>query len=123
MTTMRKTLLRTDETHWRYVEAKPPSRCFMCEPEPELIVIQTEFWQIIDNQFPYDAIAMKHHLLVPKRHVANEESMTQRERFDLIRLFWLLEQSGRYDSITRNMAHQQSCPQHLHYHLLSYWVV
>ena len=119
---MRKTNLRTDQTHSDYITSRSKRKrrgetdCVLCS-EPS--IREFSYWRIVPNDFPYDVIAETHHMLLPKRHIQEIHDMTDEEREELIEL---QEGIDGYDSLTKNFPHQQSIPTHFHLHLLTYIV-
>ena len=111
---MRKTLLRTDEMHQQYLNAEKNPDFYDSTTPIEV----TEYWKIIPNQYPYDAIAEVHHLLVPVRKVVNELDLNVMERVHLDECKAWIRDEQLYDMIIMNFPHQQSAPQRLHYHLI-----
>lgn len=73
-------------------------------------------WRIIDNAFPYDEIAKVHHMLVPKRHVPDEE-ITSAEWAEFARL-----KKGyvndTYEFTIEAVPRRMSIPGHMHLHLI-----
>ena len=69
-----KTFLRSAETMRRYIE-KTKERSLMETPENPFAdneknaIIKFKHWLLIENEFPYDAIASKNHLLFTRRVV------------------------------------------------------
>ena len=111
---IRKTKLRTLEMHTKYITfTKDPN--FYDNAES---IIEFTAWRIIPNQFPYDAIATDHHLLIPKRHVTTPAEFTMQEHEDIVMILTSLTESQEYDQILYNFPHQQSAPQRFHLHLI-----
>ena len=104
---MRRTLLRTDECHTRYSQT-PKGDCPFCS---------SGLWQIVPNNFPYDAVAEKHDLLVAPRHV-DFESLTKGELYDMRQMIKEITASEAYDAILWNTPKNQTVPGHFHIHLL-----
>lgn len=72
-------------------------------------------WKILDDKFPYDAIARVHHMLTPVRHT-DELGLTAEERTELDAL--KLSLAREYDQFTENAERLRSVPGHYHLHLL-----
>jgi ATP adenylyltransferase len=71
---------------WRleYVEhADELGRCIFCEPEPELLVDESELSLVVMNKFPY---VSGHLLVAPRRHIADFVELTDEEALDIHRL-------------------------------------
>jgi len=114
------TLLRTPETWERYQNAPKHPECFMCE-EPALdTVVEFDNWLIVQNEFPYDAVATRHHMLIPVRHFQFIENATPDEYDELYQIKEDIEKWDWYDCIMENFTVAQSVPAHLHYHLLKW---
>lgn len=113
------TKLRSRKTWRRYLnEPKRVSgACFMCGKELTIIK-DYEYWALVENQFPYDAVASTHHMLVPRRHVATGEELTSKEGDELEEIMDGFKDSGYYDCILLNFPAAQSHPTHFHFHLL-----
>lgn len=111
---MRKTNLRTPEMHEKYINATKDPDFYENTPSVEDFV----HWRIIENSYPYDAIATVHHMLVPRRVFQHPKEMTVEEmlEFSMLENFTLVD---TYDFISRNFPANQSAPQRLHYHLLA----
>lgn len=116
------TKLRTPKTWAAY--QKSPKRdaddCFMCSRN-DLVVIKDFFnWVIVENQFPYDAIAETHHMLIPKRHFSKEMEGNDQESEEVLNILYRIDESGKYDCILKNFTVGQTHPTHFHYHLLKF---
>lgn len=113
------TFLRTDET-WSAYQKEPKRHddaCFLCNMDT---IESFKYWYICENQYPYDAVAMRHHMLVPIDHVSHETELPQPVRRELELILNRLNSDEKYDCIIRNFAIGQSQPQHLHYHLITW---
>lgn len=110
---MRRTKLRSDDTHERYVNAQKNPNFF----EDAETLVDFKYWRVINNEYPYDAIATTHHMLIPKREFQNEWDMNIEEITEMhsIKRYHV---PYVYDVWWLNMPHSQSAPQRLHYHLL-----
>lgn len=84
------------------------------------IVWEAGLWFIAKNEFPYDKIAERHHLLIPVRTFENDWEMTHQEREELMGLKRSFAGSKEYDAIQENVAHRRSVPRHYHLHLIKY---
>lgn len=73
-------------------------------------------WKIIDNEYPYDAIAAVHHMLVPKKKIEDPLQLSQEEleEYLLIRRIFTKD----YDVIWENTKTQKTVPEHYHVHLI-----
>lgn len=117
------TFLRSHETESRYLEQRKrrvhdPKNNPPFEPRIDNAIREFDHWFIIENDFPYDAIATTHHLLFTKRKVAFEwDLLTQEEREELEYLkkeFF----NNEYDVFYENLPKGQTLRSHFHLHLL-----
>jgi len=115
------TNLRSADCWKRYQNAprRQEGECFMCDSEGYEVVQEFQNWLLIENNYPYDAIATVHHLLVPKRHVADINELTGFEIQERDWLYAKFEKDRQYDFILKNFTIGQSQPQHAHYHLIT----
>ncbi|MCA9358443.1 hypothetical protein KC902_04245 [Candidatus Kaiserbacteria bacterium] len=110
---------RTLHTHNAYAEAiesgeyNDPSFCHICEAPS---VIEFEHWRIIQNKFPYDEIARRHDMIVPKVH-KKEEDLTAIELQEL-RELKIGHINDTYQMLMESVPKNKSLPQHFHLHLL-----
>jgi hypothetical protein len=109
--------LRTEAMKARYKEyaANHPATdsCPLCSKMP----LRTfTYWKITENQFPYDLIARDHHMVIPLRHVTENE-LTAEERAELseIKATFI---NPKYDFIIEATPQNKSIPQHFHLHLI-----
>jgi diadenosine tetraphosphate (Ap4A) HIT family hydrolase len=108
---------RTKQTHDAYeaykAEGNLQEGCRLCEKEPIKVF---KNWKIIQNKFPYDQITAVHHMLVPIRHVTEEE-LTPDEVSELydIKMNHLDED---YVYIMEALPRRKSIPSHFHLHLM-----
>ena len=77
-----------------------------------------EHWAIIPNDFPYDIIARRHDLLIPKRKIISFWEMTDEELLELRTIKEHLD--DRYTSIIENFTNMRSIRDHLHLHLIDW---
>ena len=83
----------------------------------ERIVKEFEYWVIIKNYFPHDAISEVNHLLITKRVTPLLWSnLTE----DEIAEYWEIKEYVResYDCLMENFPSIQSVPKHFHLHLM-----
>ena len=72
-------------------------------------------WKIRQNDFPYDLVAHTHHMLVPLRHV-HEQELTESERTEFFELKYTALQL--YELLLESTEREKSIPQHHHVHLI-----
>lgn len=104
---------RTVATHNKYVDFIESGK-----PAKFTLIKEWKRWNLVENAFPYDAIARQHHLLFPKRQFTHERSMSLAELFEFNNI--KKEISGSYDSILENFESARSIPLHFHYHLINW---
>jgi diadenosine tetraphosphate (Ap4A) HIT family hydrolase len=87
--------------------------CPLCVQEP---IKEFAHWTVQVNAFPYDLVADTHHMLVSKRHIAEEE-LTEEEwiEFSRIKHTFVAE---NYDILLEGTPRQKSIPGHFHIHLV-----
>lgn len=106
--------LRTKEGEDKYQWARTVNDL---KPLPEeRLVHEFKFWQVVENRFPYSMIFEIHHMLIPKRVVANRYELTTDEKTELalIKDYYV---EPMYDAILENMASHRSVGDHYHIHL------
>lgn len=112
---------RTKDTHIAYEQAKQQGHllngCPLCNAES---VEEFTHWKIIPNRFPYDRIASIHHMIIPKRHVVENE-LTKEELDELLQLKQtvLNHHPNNYGHILEAVHKKKSIPEHFHLHLLT----
>lgn len=114
------TYLRTQPTWEAYKNApkRNAKECFLCSWQEMELVQEFDYWLIVKNQYPYDAVAEVHHMLVPFDHWKHEEEVSDVAGEEIESILEDLDKDGSYDCIMRNFAVGQSHPTHLHYHLI-----
>lgn len=73
-----------------------------------------DHWKIVENGFPYDNIATRSHILVPKRQVAFAVDLNEEEIAELNQL----KSTLTYEIIWENLGNARSVMYHYHLHLL-----
>ncbi len=106
--------LRTPATQVAYKEALKTRTTFAFDKP----LMEWQYWELHENEFPYDAIAVKHHLLVPKRSMPSRQ-LLQEEEVEEMEVI-LAKLSPDYDAWLVNFPRHQSVPGHFHIHLLEY---
>ena len=108
-----KKVLRSAATHRRYLAHLKSGKG---KPLNELPVVKEfKHFLIVDNEFPHDKLADRHHLLIPKRRVANWYELGWREYRELTRIHWELGQE--YDCIKLNYPSLLTVHDWVHFHL------
>ena len=100
-------------------------RARRADPEPMVLldlplVSKGVYWRIVENQFPYDKIAVVHHLIVPERDFSEEFHMNRLEKLELDTLKDGFARGSTYDCIMMSFPHNRSIPQQFHYHLIKF---
>lgn len=115
--------LRTSDTEERYAaqrqakKVKPEGNCLLCRLPEAKEFPHLQFWRIVENEFPYDKIAERSFIFMPKRCVNLWSKLTPQEidEWDSFRL-----EMGKYN-INFSMWSSpttQSIPAHYHEHLI-----
>ncbi|MCI5051126.1 MAG: GIG1 family protein [Candidatus Pacebacteria bacterium] len=121
------TYLRTKETMKKYItafeERKQPGKSHnpfqYTINNPEGSIIQ-EFnhWFIMKNDFPYDAVADIHHMIVTKREVPFNWNLLTEEEIDEFQTLRENYLADNYDVIYENLPSGQTQPGWFHINLL-----
>lgn len=110
-------VFRTAKTQKRYASYQKAGElkrgCVLCKRKP----LKTfRHWKIVSNLFPYDRIARRHHMILPKRHVAEEKlSAAELKELQRIKETYLHK---KYDFILEATYRMKSIPAHFHLHLI-----
>ena len=87
--------------------------CPLCEKKS---IKDFLLWKLTENSFPYDQIAKTHHMLIPIRHVSEEElSGEELEELKSIKKDFI---HIAYDWILEAAPKNQTIPDHFHLHLI-----
>ncbi|MBM3257552.1 MAG: DUF3605 domain-containing protein [Candidatus Liptonbacteria bacterium] len=110
-------LLRSKELHEKYLayiaKGGLSNGCVLCTKPP---ITDFTHWKIVLNDFPYDKFAQIHHMIVPRRHIAeNELSEAEKEEFQRLKAGHINE---NYDFMIEPTYKLKSIPSHFHIHLL-----
>lgn len=112
--------LRSKRTYRKYMKFKAggflADGCNLCKNKKGELLKNFKYWKILKNIFPYDLIAETHHMLMPKRHVA-EKALTKKEKQEL----FLLKHGYveiNYEFMLEGTHKKKSIPGHFHIHLL-----
>jgi hypothetical protein len=109
--------LRTAAGEQSYQDSKTSGNTMPLELEPSLR--QWKHWRLIDNRFPYTVAFKEHHMLVPKRGVADrwELSADEKAEFEVILKEYVYP---TYDLWFENCPKRRSIRSFYHIHLASY---
>ena len=102
-----------EEKYNNYVKENKSDICPLCERESIKVF---KYWKVIKNIFPYDKIAEIHHMIVPFRHVTeNELSSQELNEFKEIKQKYLYPE---YEYLIESSMKKKSIPEHFHIHLI-----
>jgi hypothetical protein len=108
--------MRTSKGEEKYREYKAKGGldggCRLCEA-PALQSFT--YWKIVENKFPYDAVASKHDMIVPLAH-QNINKIPQEAWWELSQLKETFI-SEHYDFMIEATKRRLSIPAHFHLHL------
>jgi hypothetical protein len=110
-------VLRSKELQEEYdnylKERAPQVECLLCPIPP---IKDFKFWKITDVMFPWDKIAKVHHMILPKRHI-RENELTDEEKKELqeIKDGYI---NDNYDLFAEATNRKKSVPSHFHVHLV-----
>ncbi len=111
-------VLRTPEMLAEYAKHMEKNKGSMAFFFSSPAIKSWEHWRLIKNDFPYDVLAGKHHILTPKRIFEEDIDMTNGERKELSRI--KAELNDDYDSIIENFVRNRTFRNHYHLHLICY---
>ena len=108
---------RTKETQEKYntfrAHGSMDSGCALCAKEPIRVFTH---WNIVVNDFPYDGVAKKHDMILPKRHI-DEKGLSDQEKQELFDVKGVYL-DDHYDYIIESTNHTKSILEHFHLHLI-----
>lgn len=110
--------LRTKETYEKYTkliaEGFLANGCNLCKKTKTLK--EFEHWRIVDNLFPWDNIAEKHDMIIPKRHIVFEElNDLEKKEYEKIKIEYIEKE---YELIAEATNKKKTIPEHMHIHLI-----
>ena len=105
---------RLAKTEAKYQRDLSAGRTNPLRDEPS--ILETKHWRIIKNRYPYDRVASRHDLLIPKRVVDDVMCLNLRELWDLRRLYKTIRVD--YDEVKLNCLSMLTITNHVHFHLL-----
>lgn len=87
--------------------------CKLCEA---VSLFESTFWRVIPNKFPYDLIAADHTMIIPKRHVTEDELTAEElEELKTLKTTYI---NDHYMFIVEATLKRKSIPKHFHLHLI-----
>lgn len=122
-TNITRTFLRSDKEMDRYMKVMKERKEQGIIPDhftnyQHLLIKEFKNWVIIENEFPYDAVATTSHMISTKREVRLEWKLLnkeEREEYEIIKEEYL---KNNYDAVWENFPSGQTLPHHFHLHLL-----
>ncbi|MDP3953262.1 MAG: hypothetical protein Q8P99_00340 [bacterium] len=110
-------LLRTRESQEKYEAFKKEgglnNGCGLCEADS---IKEFDYWRLIKNKFPYDRIAEVHDMIIPKRHI-RENDLSESEKTELLEIKNGDYIGNNYHFIIEATTGVKSIPTHFHLHL------
>jgi diadenosine tetraphosphate (Ap4A) HIT family hydrolase len=122
MNTVVKNLLprtwRTEAMHQKYEQGRAEDvgsdTCPLCEAPSKS---EFKHWRIVENIYPYDAVALVHDMLVTKRHISKDRELSEEEIAELYELKdTVLNET--YTFVMEALPKNKSVPGHYHLHLI-----
>ena len=107
------TYLRTDKIYKKYLFKQKKDSIFHLK-----VVKQYKYWRIVKNEYPYDAIASRHDLLVPERQIKDIFLITKKEWQELKTLWRSFINNRHYDCILIPLPWSQTFKGRIHFHLI-----
>ncbi len=109
---------RTQAMHERYqnerqADVQAADHCPLCKAKT---IQEFTHWRIIDNKYPYDAVAAVHEMIVPMRH-CTEKELTSEELAEYSELKQTVL-NQKYSHIFEALPKSKSIPGHHHLHLI-----
>lgn len=123
MANITRTFLRSDETMTRYMKTMKEReekgvKFNQFLSNEKKVIKEFEYWIIIDNEFPYDAVATTSHMIATKREVAFDWKLLTIEEDKELEKLQREYLNEHYDVIWENLPKGQTAPGHFHLHLL-----
>jgi len=113
--------IETEDIYQEYLKVRDKSICPLCRELKEAEYIREfEYWAIIPNKYPYDAVMEIHDMLVCKRHVDLEGNLTVNEAKDLADIKQEIMSDEDYDMIQENVVKRRTVLPHFHIHLMKF---
>ena len=82
------------------------------------VVKKFKYWTIVKNEFPYDTVATRHDLLIPKREIQDIFRISLVEQQELKEIWKQLKRSHKYDFLLVPLPWSQTFRSKIHFHLL-----
>ena len=109
--------LRSEETQAKYdkhlSERHLRTGCPLCK---ESGIVEFKYWNVITNNFPYDATFSVHEMLIPKRHTDGSDlTLDEINELTELKKGFL---NDNYQYIIEALPSSKSVPTHFHLHLV-----
>lgn len=123
MTKVTKTFLRSPETMAKYMKISDERHASGQSVNPfvylqEKPIKDFKYWVILENEFPYDAIATVSHMISPKREVFFDWALLTKEELDEFNELKSTYIKENYDVLWENLPSGQTIKAHFHLHLI-----
>ena len=119
---VRITKVRTPETMEKYIKFNDDLKTGKVKPKlvnlEDRAVKKFRHWIILENDFPYDAIASVSHMIFTKRKVVFDWDFLSQEEKDELNHLKKTYLKDHYDVLYENLPSGQSITGHFHLHLL-----
>ena len=120
---MTQTFVRSPETMKEYMDIMNYRKENGIKYNPFVTYEKTKIkefnhWIILQNEFPYDAIANVSHMIATKREVPFDWKLLKNEEKQELETIKNEYLSKKYDVIWENLPKGQTVPGHFHLHLL-----
>jgi diadenosine tetraphosphate (Ap4A) HIT family hydrolase len=114
----KKSILRSNEVNemYRAYKAAMPADAPHFYDWKDRVVQEFDNWVLINNAFPFDKIADKHHLLIPRRVFAHLYEANTEELRELDEIKAKL--APDYDFVMENFPRNRSVATHFHLHFV-----
>lgn len=118
-----RTFLRSDEMMNEYmrISEERRERAEIVDPFSkwnELLVKEFKHWAIMENEFPYDAVASVNHMITTKRVVPFDWNLLNEEELNELKEIKNTYIKENYDALWENLPRGITIPIHFHLHLI-----
>lgn len=111
----------TREKYQKYLKSieNQPNINIFTDWRNKKVIAEFEHWAIIENDFPYDAIASTNHLLFTKREIPFDWDLLNQEELKELNKIRKEYLNKNYEVVWENLPKGQTVPVHFHLHLLT----
>ncbi len=113
--------LRTQKSakiYRKYLKGLKSHKKTLCPLCDERVSVKSfKYWRIVKNIFPYDKIANRHDMLLPRRHIS-ENKLNEREIAEYKKIKENYIRNTNYHYIMEANQKMASIPNHFHLHLV-----